>query len=67
MERGLGRDVSGPADVDMGRWLRLMRVHGLVVAGLAERVAQPFETLIQTVTRCGAGGLDVLETLLARH
>lgn len=39
----------------------------LVVAGLAERVAQPFETLVQTVTRCGASGLDVLEALLARH
>jgi hypothetical protein len=38
---------------------------GLVVAGLAERVAQPFETLIQTVTGRGASGLDVLEWLLA--
>jgi hypothetical protein len=44
-----------------------MRAHGLVVAGLAERVAQPFETLIQTVTGCGAGRLDVLEALLARR
>jgi hypothetical protein len=40
---------------------------GLVVAGLAERVAQPFETLVQTVTGCGASGLDVLEALLARR
>jgi hypothetical protein len=37
----------------------------LVVAGLAERVAQPFETLVQTVTGCGASRLDVLEALLA--
>jgi hypothetical protein len=43
-----------------------MRASCLVVAGLAERVAQPFETLVQTVAGCGAGGLDVLETLLAR-
>lgn len=32
----------------------------LLVAGLAERVAQPFETLVQTVSGSGAGGLDVL-------
>jgi hypothetical protein len=39
----------------------------LVVAGLAERVAQPFETLVKTVTGCGASRLDVLEALLARR
>ena len=30
------------------------------MAGLAERVAQPFETFIKTVTRSSASGLDVL-------
>jgi hypothetical protein len=39
----------------------------LVVAGLAERVAQPLETLVQTVAGCGASGLDVLKALLARR
>ena len=37
--------------------------HGCVrlgVAGLAERVAQPFETFIKTITRGSAGRLDVL-------
>lgn len=32
----------------------------LLVAGLAERVAEPLETLVETVTRGGASGLDVL-------
>lgn len=32
----------------------------LVVAGLAERVAQPFETLVETVSGSSASGLDVL-------
>ena len=32
----------------------------LVVAGLAERVAQPFETLVQTGSARSAGGLNVL-------
>jgi hypothetical protein len=32
----------------------------LVVAGLAERVAQPFETLVETISARSAGGLDVL-------
>merc|ERR1711959_360252 len=32
---------------------------GSVVAGLAQRVAEPFETLVETVTGGGAGGLDV--------
>jgi hypothetical protein len=36
----------------------------LGVAGLAERVAQPFETFIKTITRGSAGGLDVLCHLL---
>jgi hypothetical protein len=36
----------------------------LVVAGLAKGVAQPFETLVQTVTGCSASRLDVLEVLL---
>ena len=32
----------------------------LRVAGLAERVAQPFQALVQAVAGGGAGGLDVL-------
>jgi hypothetical protein len=32
----------------------------LLVAGLAERVAEPLETFVETVTRSGASGLDVL-------
>lgn len=35
---------------------------GLVVASLAEGVAQPLETLVETVTGGGAGGLDVLQS-----
>lgn len=35
------------------------------MAGLAKRVAQPLETLVQTVTRGRASRLDVLYTLLA--
>jgi len=34
------------------------------VSGLAERIAQPFETFVKTVSGCGAGGLDVLKTIL---
>ena len=33
---------------------------GLVVAGFAQRVAEPFQPLVQPVSRGGAGGLDVL-------
>lgn len=36
----------------------------LSVASLAERVAQPFKALVQTVTTRGASGLDVLQDLL---
>jgi hypothetical protein len=32
----------------------------LLVTGLAERVAEPLETFVETVTRGGASGLDVL-------
>jgi hypothetical protein len=32
----------------------------LVVASLAERVAKPFKTLVQTISARGASGLDVL-------
>jgi len=39
------------------------KVLRLVVAGLAEGVAQPFETLVQTVSRGGAGRLDVPSAL----
>jgi hypothetical protein len=37
----------------------------LVVAGLAERVAEPLKTLVETVTRRGAGGLDVLKVTVS--
>lgn len=30
------------------------------MASLAERVAQPFETFVETVTGSSAGGLDIL-------
>lgn len=36
------------------------RTDRLVVASLAERVAEPFETFVETITRGSAGGLDVL-------
>lgn len=39
----------------------------LVVASLAQRVAQPFQTLVQTITGGSAGGLDVLEIHVRRH
>jgi hypothetical protein len=63
----LGVTCLGYADVDKCLLLRLAGAARLVVASLAERVAQPFKTLIQTVTRCGASGLDVLEAMLARR
>jgi hypothetical protein len=63
----LGVTCLGCADVDKCWSLRPTWVGSLVVASLAERVAQPFETLIQTVTGCGASGLDVLGTVLARR
>jgi hypothetical protein len=48
--------------------LYVRRARGiLVVAGLTERVAQPLETLVQTVTGCSASGLDVLEAILAQR
>jgi hypothetical protein len=34
--------------------------NNLVVAGLAERVAEPLETFVETITRRGASGLNVL-------
>lgn len=39
----------------------------LLVASLAERVAQPFQTLVQTVTGSGAGRLDVLWICVRRR
>lgn len=57
--------MSGLADVDI---VASLRTGGkdLVVTGLAEGVGQPLETLVQTVTGCSAGRLDVLWRLLAR-
>jgi hypothetical protein len=63
----LGVTCLGYADVGKGWSLRPTWMGSLVVASLAERVAQPFETLIQTITGCGASGLDVLEAVLARR
>jgi hypothetical protein len=63
----LGVTCLGYADVDKC-WLLLPTcADRLVVASLAERVAQPFETLVQTVTGCGARRLDVLVAVLARR
>jgi len=36
------------------------RLDHLRVSGLAEGVAEPFKTLVETVTGGSAGGLDVL-------
>lgn len=48
-------DVPGPADIVIDSSFRYIRsARCLVVASLAERVAQPLETLVQTVTGCGA-------------
>ena len=38
----------------------------LVVSGLPERVAEPLETLVETITRCSTGRLDILQQKLAR-
>lgn len=71
-ETGLGHGhggticgMSGLADVDIVASLRTGG-EDLVVAGLAEGVGQPLETLVQAVTGCSAGRLDVLWGLLAR-
>lgn len=42
------------------RWLG--DIERLVVTGFAKGVAEPFETLVQTVSGCGASRLDVLLT-----
>jgi len=36
------------------------------VSGLPERVAEPLETLVETITRCSTGRLDILQQELAR-
>jgi hypothetical protein len=59
MERGTIWGMSGLADVDIVASLRTV-CEDLVVTSLAERGGQPFETLVQTVTGCSAGRLDVL-------
>ena len=63
-ERGTIYGMSGLADVDIVASLRT-GWRSLVVAGLAEGVGQPLETLVQTVTGCSTGRLDVLWRLLA--
>jgi hypothetical protein len=58
--------LSGLADIDNGASLpRSGAPTTLVVARLAERVAQPLETLVQTVTGSRASRLDVLLKPLA--
>lgn len=64
MERGTICGMSVLADVDIVASLRTSK-EDLVVASLAERVGQPLETFVQTVTRCGASRLDVLWNLSA--
>jgi hypothetical protein len=56
-ERDNGREVWGWQTLNMA-----VAVKRLVVAGLAERVAQPFQTFVETISGGGAGGLDVLWT-----
>ncbi len=46
-------------------WQHIAGWGGLVMAGLAQRVAEPFETFVETVSGGGAGGLDVLSHKLA--
>jgi hypothetical protein len=58
---GVRYNMSGLADVDMRDLLQTVRSTNLVVAGLAERVAQPLETLVETVTGGSASRLDVLQ------
>ena len=58
-------ECLGWQTVDIVALLR-SRGEDLVVAGLAERVGEPLETLVQTVARCSAGRLDVLCILLAQ-
>lgn len=63
MRRALIMTCLSRADVDLRNSLNSSCTDNLVVAGLAERVAQPFKTLIQTVTGCSASRLDVPSTL----
>lgn len=63
-DRGTIWGMSGQADVDIVASLRGSG-EDLVVAGLAEGVGQPLETLVQTVTGCSASRLDVLLEMLA--
>jgi len=51
--------VGGGLDGDLTGLDRVVIVLRLGVAGFAQAVAQPFETLIETVAGGGAGGLDV--------
>ena len=54
------------ARIDRGKVMMGQYIGGLIVTGLAERVAQPFETLVETVTRGSAGGLNILKPKVRR-
>jgi hypothetical protein len=58
----IGRKVGrgGSTLVVVGASQRGRGSRCLVVAGFAEGIAQPFQTLVKTITRGGASGLDVL-------
>lgn len=58
-DKGTMWGMSGLADVDIVASPRGCG-EDLVVAGLAEGVGEPLETLVQTVTGCSASRLDVL-------
>ena len=53
---GHGADLVGGST----SWRQGGQDSDLVVAGLPKRVAQPFETLVETISARSAGGLDVL-------
>lgn len=45
---------------EVNDWERWHILHDLVVASLAERVAEPLKTLVETISGSSASGLDVL-------
>ena len=63
------RLFRAPGDIPEGglarfvHWCARVSSASLLVAGLAERVAEPLKTLVKTVTGGSASGLDVLYKL----
>lgn len=55
---------EGAVDLTKGQGTRDFSDQGatgnLIMPGFAQRIAQPFEALVQTITRCCAGRLNVL-------